>query len=224
MIHVDVSSFASKTNLASLKTEVDKIKAGKLKTVPVDLTKLSNVVKNDVVKKTKYNSLKTKVDSIDTTNFVLKIKYEKDRSNFEDKISKIDKKKYLMLATWLKKTDFNAKVTEIESKMPSISGLLPTNTFNSKVSELENKIKIAESKTDISNLATKTGLKSVENKTPDSNSLVKKTDYAIEISSIKNDYVTNAALTSQLNDLKSQRIADEVKTKDDKTKKNSTDI
>ena len=49
--HVDVSSFASKANLASLKTEVDKIGAGKLKTVPVDLAKLSNVVKNDVVKK-----------------------------------------------------------------------------------------------------------------------------------------------------------------------------
>ena len=49
--HVDVSSFASKTNLASLKSEVDKIDAGKLKTVPVDLAKLSkNVVKNDVVK------------------------------------------------------------------------------------------------------------------------------------------------------------------------------
>ena len=43
--HVDVSSFASKTNLASLKTEVDKIDADKLKTVPVDLAKLSNVVK-----------------------------------------------------------------------------------------------------------------------------------------------------------------------------------
>ena len=46
--------------------------ADKLKTVPVGLAKLSNVVKNDVVKKTEYNSLKTKVDSIDTTNFVLK--------------------------------------------------------------------------------------------------------------------------------------------------------
>ena len=90
--HVDFSSFASKTNLASLKTEVDKIDADKLKTVPVDLAKLSNVVKNDVVKKTEYNSLKTKADSIDTTNFVLKIKYEKDGSEFEDKISKIDKK------------------------------------------------------------------------------------------------------------------------------------
>ena len=53
--HVDVSSFASKTNLASLKTEVDKIDVHKLKTVPVDLAKLSNVVKNDVVKKTKYD-------------------------------------------------------------------------------------------------------------------------------------------------------------------------
>ena len=54
--------------------------------------------------------------------------------------------------------------------------------------------------------------------------LLKKTDYATEISSIKNDYVTNAALTSQLNDLKSQHIADEVKKVDDKVKKSSTDI
>ena len=92
MIHVDVSGLASKTNLPSLKTEVDKIDAEKLKTVSVDLAKLSNVVKNDVVKKTEYNSLKTKVDSIYTTNFVLKTKYEKNGSDFEDKISKIDKK------------------------------------------------------------------------------------------------------------------------------------
>ena len=89
MRHVDVSSFASKTNLASLKTEVNKIDADKLKTVPVDLAKLSNVVKNDVVKKTECNSLKSKVDSIDTTNFVLKTKYEKDGSDVKDKISKI---------------------------------------------------------------------------------------------------------------------------------------
>ena len=57
--HVDASSFASKTNLDSLKTEVDKIDADKLKTVPVDLAKLSNVVKNDVAKKTEYNKLVT---------------------------------------------------------------------------------------------------------------------------------------------------------------------
>ena len=68
--HVDVSSFALKSNLARLETEVDKIDADKLKTVPVDLAKLSNVVKNDVVKKTEYNKLVTKVDNISTTNFV----------------------------------------------------------------------------------------------------------------------------------------------------------
>ena len=60
--HVDVSSFASKTNLAALKTEVDKIDADKLNTVPVALAKLNNVVDNDVVKKTDYN---TKVTSIE---------------------------------------------------------------------------------------------------------------------------------------------------------------
>ena len=54
--HVDVSSFASKTNLVALKTEVDKIDADKLKTVPVDLAKLSNVVNNNIVKKTDYNT------------------------------------------------------------------------------------------------------------------------------------------------------------------------
>ena len=54
--HVDVSSFALESNLACLKTEVDKIDAGKLKIVPVDLAKLSNVVKNDVVQKTEYNN------------------------------------------------------------------------------------------------------------------------------------------------------------------------
>ena len=68
--HVDVSSFALKSNLASLKTKVDKIDADKLKTVPDDLTKLSNVVKNDAVKKTEYNKLVTKVDNIGTTNYV----------------------------------------------------------------------------------------------------------------------------------------------------------
>ena len=67
MTHVDVSSYASKTNLAALKTEVDKIDTDKLKTVPNDLAKLGNFVKNDVVKKTDYNTLKSKVDGVDTS-------------------------------------------------------------------------------------------------------------------------------------------------------------
>ena len=89
--HVDVSSFALKSNLASLKSEVHKVDADKLKTVPVDLAKLSNVVKNDVVKKIEYKKLVAKVDNIDTTKFVKKTKYEKDGSDFEDKINKIVK-------------------------------------------------------------------------------------------------------------------------------------
>ena len=64
----------------------------KLTTVPNDLAKLSNVVKNDVVKKTEYHKLVTKVDNIDTTGFVLKTKYENDHANLEKKISDMDGK------------------------------------------------------------------------------------------------------------------------------------
>ena len=58
--HVDISRFALKTNLSNLKTEVDKLDIDKLVSVPTDLNKLSNVVKNDVVKKTVYNKLVAK--------------------------------------------------------------------------------------------------------------------------------------------------------------------
>ena len=74
MAHIEISSFALKTNLASLKTEVDKLDIDRLVPVPNELAKLNNVVKNDAVKKTEYNKLVTKVDNIDTTNFVLKTK------------------------------------------------------------------------------------------------------------------------------------------------------
>ena len=72
--HVDTSSFALKTNLANLKTEVDKLDIDKLVPIPVDLSKLSDVVKNDVVKKTVYNKLVAKVNNIDTSDCVLKTK------------------------------------------------------------------------------------------------------------------------------------------------------
>ena len=70
--HVAVSNFALKSNVASLKNEVDKVDIDKVSPVPNDLAKLSNVVKNDVVKKTEYNKLVRKVDNIDTINFVKK--------------------------------------------------------------------------------------------------------------------------------------------------------
>ena len=61
--HVDVSSFASKTNLAALKTEVDKIDADKLKATPADFAKLANAIEDDVVKKTDYNTKATSIEA-----------------------------------------------------------------------------------------------------------------------------------------------------------------
>ena len=69
--HVDTSSFALKTNLASLKTEVDKLDIDKLAPVPIDLSKLSDVVKNDVVKKAVFDKLAAKINNIDASAFVL---------------------------------------------------------------------------------------------------------------------------------------------------------
>ena len=70
--HVDTSSFVLKTNLANLKTEVDKLEIGKLAPVPVDLSKLSDAVKDDVVKKPVYDKLVAKVNNIDISDFLLK--------------------------------------------------------------------------------------------------------------------------------------------------------
>ena len=84
--HVDTSSFALKKNLANLKTEVDKLDIDKLVPLPVDLSKLSDVVKNDVVKKTVYDKLVAKVNNIDTSDFVLKTKYNTDKTELEKKI------------------------------------------------------------------------------------------------------------------------------------------
>ena len=180
--HIDASGFASKTNLAALKTEVGKIDTYKLKTVPHDLAKLSNVVKNHVVKKTDYNTkisntetqiilvnknaldsladikeLKTK--TVDTSNFVTKTKFSTDTIALDDKIDKVDK---LIpdVTSFVKKTDFNSKITEVEGKIPNISGL-----------------------------ATNSPLTAVENKIPDITSLITKTDFDAKLKDIS-DRVT----------------------------------
>ena len=83
--HVDTSNFALNTNLASLKADVDKLDIDKLVPVPVDLRKLIGVVKNDVVKKTKYDKLVSKVDNIDTSGIVLETNYNIDKTKLENK-------------------------------------------------------------------------------------------------------------------------------------------
>ena len=80
ILHIDTSSFALKSNLASLKTELDKFDINKLVPVAADLSKQSDVVKNAVVKKTVHDKLVAKVNSIDTSAFALKTKYDRDKT------------------------------------------------------------------------------------------------------------------------------------------------
>ena len=87
MTHVDTSNSVLKTtSLASLKTELDKWVIDKIVPVPVDLSKLSDVVKNDVVKKVVYDKLVPKVNNINTSEFVLKTKHNTDKTELENKI------------------------------------------------------------------------------------------------------------------------------------------
>ena len=81
--------------------------------VPVDLNKLSDVVKNDVVKKAVHDELVTKVNNIDTSGFALKTKYDADKSEFENKIPDA--------RILVKKTDYNSKISELENKIASIN-------------------------------------------------------------------------------------------------------
>ena len=182
--HVDISSFALKSNLASLKTEVDKIDADKLKTGLVRLAELSNVVKNDVIKKTEYNKLFTKVDNIDTTNFVSRTNYEKDGTDFEDKIGKIDKK-IPYVTNLVKKADFNTKITKIEGKIPDISSL----ATKSALTVVENKM------SDVSSLIKKTGFNTkvteIEGKISDVRNPVKKTDFDTKLKIISDRVIKN---------------------------------
>ena len=218
MTQVDVSSYATKTNLAALKSEVDKIDVDKLKTTLTELVKLSNVVKNNVVKKTDYNTKVTSIESqiagvtkntldnlpditklkaVDTSNFVLKAKLASDVTTLENKIDTVDKKI----------PDISGLATKT-----SLNSYLQTATFNSKVTEVENKIK----STDIIAKSANTKANTIRS---DLTGYAKKADVASDITAIKNHYVTNASLTSQLNDLKSQHVATEVTGIDNKAKK-----
>ena len=118
--HVDTSSFVLKTNLPNFKAEVDKLDIDKLAPVSVNLRKLSDVIKNDVVKKSVFDKLVAKVNAtplnnIDTSDFVLKTKYNTDKTELEKKIPDT--------SGLVKKTDYNTKITEIEGKIPDISNL-----------------------------------------------------------------------------------------------------
>ena len=109
-------SFASKTNLAALKTEVDKIDTDKLKTAPTDLAKLTHAIENDVVKKIDYNTKVTSIEAqiagltkntvdnladitklkaIDTNSFVNRTNFSADPNTLDDKIDGVEKKYHI---------------------------------------------------------------------------------------------------------------------------------
>ena len=134
MTHVDTSSFALRTNLVNLKTEIDKLDIDKLAPVPFDLSKLSDAVKKNVVKKTAYDKLVAKVNSIDTSDFVLETKYNTNKTESEKKIPDV--------SNLVKE----AKLTELENKIADISNL----ATKTALTAVGNKIP------DISNLAKKT--------------------------------------------------------------------
>ena len=207
---VDVSSYATKTNLEALKTEVDKIDIDKLKTMPDNLAKLSNVVKNEVVKKTDF--------SADTS--VTRTKFNTDTNALDDKIDKVEKKipdissletkrNVMDLVNNLNNKIDNLKINDYAQKT-SLTNYMLTSTFNTKFTELESKIKDAD-------IIAKSAVTKANSFKSDLNGYAKKDDVANDITTIKNDYVTNANLTSRLNDLKNQHIATEVKTIDNKT-------
>ena len=125
--HVDTSSFALKTNLSNLKAEADKLGIDKLVPVPVDVSKLSDVVKNNVVKKYVCDKLVIKVNNIDTSGFVLKTKYDTDKSKLENKIPDT--------RGLVKKTGYNTKIADIEGKIPDVSNLVKKTDYNTKIAE-----------------------------------------------------------------------------------------
>ena len=113
------------------------------------MSKLSNVVKNNVAKKDVYDKLAAKVDNIDTSGFVLKAKYDTDKSDLENKIPDT--------IGLVKKTDYDSKITDIEGKIPDISNLATKTAltavenkipnvsslvkcYETKVTEIENKL------------------------------------------------------------------------------------
>ena len=147
---------------------------------------MSNVVRNDVFKKTTYNTLKNKVDAIHTSKFVSTTKFTTDVNALDDKIDKIEKKipDISGLAT---KSSVTLLITEqeeytdkVKKKIPDISGL----ASKTELTDVENKIP------DVSNLATATALTAVENKIPDITSLITKTDFDAKLKNIS-DRVTN---------------------------------
>ena len=122
-----------------MKTKVDDLEVGKLKTVPVGLNKISDVVDNEVVKNTKFYTLKTKVNNLfkkvpDVTTLTHINQYNLDKQNLERKTGDVDRKIPDMsgLVTTI---DLNTKISEVENKILDTSSFVTTTVLNTKIGE-----------------------------------------------------------------------------------------
>ena len=126
--------------MACLKTEKDKIDIDRLRTVCIDLSKLSNVASNDVVK-TMNDKLVAKINNIDISGIVLKNKYGIGKSDLEMKIINVEKKNP-DTSKLVTKTYNDAKTSEIENKIPKFSSLATNSTLTVVENEIPNVKKI----------------------------------------------------------------------------------
>ena len=196
--HVDTSSFALKSNLASLKTEVDKLDIDKLVPVPVDLNKLSDVVKNDVVKKAVYDKLAAKVNNIDTSDFVLKTKYQKEKTKLEKKIpdltDSVKKTKLTELESKIPDVSSLAKkiaLTSVENEIPDVSSLAKKTNYDTKTSELEKKLTNHDHDKYITTPEFNTLAADVFNARLAQGNLITKTDFDAKMSSLNRKITAN---------------------------------
>ena len=165
-----------------------------IKMKPIDVTNDSfveynvNIVTNQIVKKNTYDKLVAKVNNIDTKEFLLKTKYDADKTELENKIPHT--------SNLIKKTDYNTKITELENKIPDISNLAtkaPLTTVENKIPDISNlatkaALTTVENKIpNISNLTTETLVNNVKDKIPNISNIVKKSDFNTKITNIENN-------------------------------------
>ena len=159
--------------------------------MPVDLGKLSDVVKNDVVKKTVYDQLVAKVNNINPSDFVLKTKYQTDKTKLQKKVPDVT---YFVKKTKL--TELENKIPDVsnlatktastggENKIPSVSNLVKKADYNTKVTEIEKKLSDRNHNKYITTLGFNTLAADIFNAILAQANLIAKTDFDGKLSSL----------------------------------------
>ena len=183
-------------------------------------SKLSDIVKNDVVKKTDYDKLVAKVNSIDTSGFVLKTKYDTDKSELENIIPDT--------SGLVKKTNYDTKISElvgkipdvsnlatkaalntVENKIPSVSNLVKKTDYNTKVTEIENRLNNHDYDKYITTPELNTLAADVFNARLSQANLVKKTIFDNTLSSLDSKIAANETKNDSIeNELKKLKTLD----------------